>query len=131
MAQKAPVVPLKLILSQIKDMQVVLFKKTDLSAFFKLKSESLSETELSALFDDLFGFNAYLGRLEGYPSFEAIPYWEYSTCLEWMESHIMAGDSFHLNLKNARRSLDNVRSYYDYLLGLGKMKDMENLDKAI
>jgi hypothetical protein len=131
MPQKTPVASLKLILSQVKDMQVVLFRKTDLSAFFKFKSETLSELELSALFDDLFGFNTYLGRLEGYPSFEAIPYWEYSTCLEWMESHIMAGDSFELNLKNARRFLGNLRSYYDYILGLGKMNGAKNLDKAI
>lgn len=131
MAYKAPVVPLKLILSQIKDMQVVLFKKTDLTTFFKQKSVSLSETELSSLFDDIFAFNAYLGRLEGYPSFEAIPYWEYSTCLEWVESHILSGDSFELSLKNAKRFLGNIHLYFDYLISLGKMKGTDNLDKAL
>lgn len=131
MAHKAPVVPLKLILSQIKDMQVVLFKKTDLTSFFKQKSESLSETDLSALFDDIFAFNAYLGRLEGYPSFEAIPYWEYSTCLEWVESHILSGDSFELNLKNAKRFLGNIHLYYDHLISIGKMRVTDNLDKAL
>lgn len=130
MAQKAPVVPLSLILSQIKDMEAILFKKVDLAAFFKLKAESLPETDLSALFDDLFAFNAYLGRLEGYPSFEAIPYWEYSTCLEWAESHIMAGDSFDLNLKNAKRFLGSIHTYYEYLMGMGKLKDMVQLEKA-
>jgi len=123
--------PLELILSQIENMQLVLFKKRELADFFRLKAKSLSESELSVLFDDLFGFNAYLGRLEGYPSFEAIPYWEYSICLEWMESHIMAGDSFNLTLKNARRFLGNIHTYYDYLKSLGKLKDMEALDKAI
>jgi len=131
MAYKALVVPLKLILSQIKDMQVVLFKKTDLTIFFKQKSESLSEETLSSLFDDIFAFNAYLGRLEGYPSFEAIPYWEYSTCLEWVESHILSGDSFELNLKNAKRFLGNIHLYYDHLISTGKMKGTDNLDKAL
>lgn len=131
MTHKAPIVPLKLILSQIKDMQVVLFKKTDLTTFFKQKSVSLSETELSSLFDDIFAFNAYLGRLEGYPSFEAIPYWEYSTCLEWVESHILSGDSFELSLKNAKRFLGNIHLYFDYLISLGKMKGTDNLDKAL
>lgn len=131
MAYKAPVVSLPNILSQIKDMQVNIFKKTDLTNFFKQKSESLTEEEVSSLFDDLFAFNAYLGRIEGYPSFEAIPYWEYSTCLEWVESHILAGDSFELNLKNAKRFLNNIHTYYDYLFSLGKMKNTENLDKAL
>lgn len=131
MAPKAPIVPLKLILSQINDMQVVLFRKAGLTAFFTLKAESLSEVDLSALFDDLFAFNAFLGRIEGYPSFEEIPFWEYSTCLEWAESHIMAGDSFDLNLKNAKRFLGNVHTYYDYLISMGKMKDTANIDKAI
>lgn len=131
MAYKAPVMSLKLILSQIKDMQVVLFKKIDLTTFFKLKSESLSETDLSLLFDDIFAFNAYLGRLEGYPSFEAIPYWEYSICLEWTESHILSGDSFELDLKNAKRYLGNIHIYYDYLISTGKMKNTDYLDKAL
>lgn len=131
MAPKAPVVPLKLILSQIKDMQVVLFRKTDLTAFFKQQAESKTEDDLSSLFDDLFAFNAYLGRIEGYPSFEAIPYWEYSTCLEWAENHIMSGDSFDLSLKNAKRFLGSIRAYYDYLMGKGKLKNSEQLDKAI
>lgn len=131
MKPQAPVVPLSLILSQVKDMEVVLFKKTELAAFFKLKSESLSEPELSALFDDIFAFNAYLGRLEDHPSFEAIPYWEYSSCLEWMQSHIMSGDSFDLNLKNARRFLGNLHTYYDYLIGIGKLKGAGELEKAI
>lgn len=131
MAYKASVVPLKIILSQINDMQVVLFKKTDLTTFFKQKSGSLSEADLSSLFDDIFAFNAYLGRLEGYPSFEAIPYWEYSTCLEWTESHFLSGDSFELNLKNAKRYLGNIHLYYNYLISLNKMKDTDNLDKAL
>lgn len=131
MAPKAPVVPLSLILSQIKDMEAVLFKKKELSDFFKFKAESLSELELSALFDDLFAFNAYLGRLEGYPSFEAIPYWEYSTCLEWAESHIMAGDSFDLNLKNAKRFLGSIKTYYEYLMNKGKLKNTEQLEKSL
>jgi len=131
MTHKAPVVPLKLILSQIKDMQVVLLKKTDLSTFFKLKSESLSEADLSSLFDDIFAFNSYLGRIEGYPSFEAIPFWEYSNCLEWTESHFLSGDSFNLSLKNAKRYLGNIHTYYDYLISTGKMKDTDNLDKAL
>lgn len=131
MAPKAPVVPLSLILSQIKDMEAVLFKKADLSFFFKLKAESLTETELSSLFNDIFAFNAYLGRLEGYPSFEAIPYWEYSTCLEWAEDHIMAGDSFDLSLKNAKRFLGSIRAYYEYFMGKGKLKDMNELEKAM
>lgn len=131
MVPKAPIVPLKLILSQVKDMEVVLFKKKELADFFKLKAESMSESELSALFDDLFAFNAYLGRLEGYPSFEAIPYWEYSTCLEWAENHIMSGDSFDLILKNAKRFLGSIRTYYAYLIGKGKLKNADQLDKAI
>lgn len=131
MVPKAPVVPLNLILSQIKDMQVVLFRKTDLIAFFKQQAESKTEDDLSALFDDLFAFNAYLGRLEGYPSFEAIPYWEYSTCLEWAESHIMAGDSFDLSLKNAKRFLGSIKTYYEYLINKGKLKNTEQLEKAL
>lgn len=131
MAYKAPVVSLKNILSQIKDMQVVLFKKTDLTNFLKQKTESLTEEEVSSMFDDIFAFNAYLGRIEGYPSFEKIPYWEYSTCLEWVESHFMGGDSFELNLKNAKRFLNNIHIYYDYLISLSKMKNTENLDKAL
>ncbi|MBN1519503.1 MAG: hypothetical protein JW923_05365 [Spirochaetales bacterium] len=131
MAPKAPIFPLKLILSQIKDMQVFLFRKTDLTAFFNQQAEAKTEAELSILFDDLFAFNAYLGRLEGYPSFEAIPFWEYSTCLEWVESHFLGGDSFDLNLKNARRFLGNVHTYYEHLISLSKMKDIANLDKAI
>ena len=131
MNSKAPVVPLSLILAQIKDMQVVLFKKTELAAFFKLKAGALSEPELSALFDDLFAFNAYLGRIEDYPSFEAIPYWEYSTLLEWAEGHIMSGDSFDLGLKNARRFLGSIKTYYDSLIGLDKMKGAGELEKAI
>lgn len=126
----APIASLSSILSQIKDMEVVLFKKVDLLSFFKQRAESLSEADLSALFDDIFGFNAYLGRLEGYPSFEAIHYWEYSTCLEWMESHILSGDSFDLNLKNARRFLGSIKTYYDYLVGMGKLKGSAELDRA-
>ncbi len=119
------------ILSQIKDMDPVLFKKTDLAAFFKQKAQILSELELSNLFEDLYAFNAYLGRLEGYPSIEAIPYWEYSSCLEWVDSHIMSGDLFDLNLKNARRFLGNIDRYFEYLLAMGKLKNNTQLDTAI
>ena len=131
MATKALIIPLNQILSQIKDIEVVLFRKTDLTAFFKHQAESKTEAELSALFNDLFAFNAYLGRLEGYPSFEAIPYWEYSTCFEWTESHIFSGDSFDPTLKNAKRFFGNIRIYYEYLISLSKMKGTDNLDKAI
>ena len=131
MAQGSYMFSLKSILSQIKDMEPILFKKTDLAAFFKQNAQILPELELSNLFEDLYAFNAYLGRLEGYPSIEAIPYWEYSTCLEWVDTHIMSGDLFDINITNARRFLGSIDRYFEYLIAMGKLKNKTELDTAI
>ncbi|TXT45918.1 MAG: Trigger factor [Spirochaetes bacterium] len=128
MAQGSYMFSLKSILSQIKDMEPILFKKTDLAAFFKQNAQILPKLELSNLFEDLYAFNAYLGRLEGYPSIEAIPYWEYSTCLEWVDTHIMSGDLFDLNITNARRFLGSIDRYFEYLIAMGKLKNKTLLD---
>lgn len=122
---------LKPILAQIKDTDFLLFKKADISAFIKREAEVLSEEELTALFDDIYAFNAYLGRTEDYAFIEKVPFWEYSVCLEWCESHMMVGDAFDLNLKNAKRFLGSLRRFYDYLVGLGKLADSSQLNKAI
>ncbi|MEI6387925.1 MAG: hypothetical protein WCQ50_14945 [Spirochaetota bacterium] len=116
--------------SQIKDIDFILFKKTDLRAFFKKEAETLDETEIGLVFDDLFAFNAYLGRIEDYGFIEKVPFWEYSVCLEWCETHMMFGDVFELNLKNARRFLGNLRRYYDFLTDQGKLTDSSELRKA-
>jgi hypothetical protein len=122
---------LKVVLTQIKESDFVLFKKTDVSSFIKREAEVLPDEELSALFDDIFAFNAYLGRTEDYGFIEKVPYWEYSVCLEWCESHMLFGEAFNLNLKNARRFLGSLRRFYDYLVGLGKLVDSSQLNKAI
>jgi hypothetical protein len=119
------------ILKQIKDLNVVLFEKANLSAFFKQQAQGLREEGISALFNDLFAFNAYLGRIEGYPSFEKIPFWEYSLCLEWSESHMMFGTSFDLTLKDAKRFLGSIKEYYGFLIAEGKMKASAELDRAL
>jgi hypothetical protein len=122
---------LRSILAQIKDTDFVLFKKADVSAFLKREAEILSEGELTSLFDDIYAFNAYLGRTEDYGYIEKVPFWEYSVCLEWCESHMMVGEAFDLNLKNAKRFLGSLRRFYDYLVGLGKLADSSQLNKAI
>lgn len=122
---------LRSILAQIKDTDFVLFKKADVSAFLKREAEILSEGELTSLFDDIYAFNAYLGRTEDYGFIEKIPFWEYSVCLEWCESHMLVGEAFDLNLKNAKRFLGSLRRFYDYLVGLGKLADSSQLNKAI
>ncbi|MFH2114602.1 MAG: hypothetical protein ABIJ86_08865 [Spirochaetota bacterium] len=122
---------LRSILSQIKGTDFVLFKKADVSAFCKREAETLSDEDLTAIFDDIFAFNAYLGRTESYGFIEKVPFWEYSVCLEWCESHMMVGTAFDLNLKNARRFLGSLRRFYDYLVGFGKLADSSQLNKAI
>jgi hypothetical protein len=119
------------ILAQIKNLSPVLFKKAHLTSFFSAQARTLADAELSALFYDLFAFNAYLGRIEGYPSFEKILFWEYSVCLEWSESHMMFGTAFDLTLKNAKRFLGSIKKYFDYLASAGKLADSMELDTAI
>ena len=119
------------ILAQIKNTDFILFKKADVTAFIKREAETLPEDGLSALFDDLFAFNAYLGRTEGYGFIEKIPFWEYSVCIQWCETQMMVGEAFDLNLKNAKRFLGSLRRYCDFLIGLGKLVDSSQLDKAI
>ena len=118
-------------MTQIKDTDFVLFKKADVTAFIKREAEVLSEQELSSLFDDIYAFNAYLGRTEDYGFIEKVPFWEYSVCLEWCDSHMMVGQAFDLNLKNAKRFLGSLRRFYDFLVGLGKLADSSQLNKAI
>ncbi len=55
------------ILSQIKELSPAILKKAHLSEFFKEQARVSSDDDLSALFDDVFAFNAYLDRIEGYP----------------------------------------------------------------
>ena len=119
------------IFNQIKGTDFLLFKKADVTAFIKREAEILFEGELTSLFDDIFAFNAYLGRTEDYGFIEKVPFWEYSVCLEWCESHMMVGEAFDLNLKNAKRFLGSLRRFYDYLVGLGKLADSSQLNKAI
>lgn len=38
------------------------------------------------LFDDIYAFNAYLGRTENFCFIEKVPFWEYSVCLGWCDS---------------------------------------------
>jgi len=122
---------LRSILAQVKDTDFLLFKKADVGAFLKREAEVLSEGELTSLFEDIYAFNAYLGRTEDYGFIEKVPFWEYSVCLEWCESHMMVGEAFDLNLKNAKRFLGSLRRFYDYLVGLGKLADSSQLNKAI
>jgi len=122
---------LRSILAQVKDTDFLLFKKADVGAFLKREAEVLSEGELTSLFEDIYAFNAYLGRTEDYGFIEKVPFWEYSVCLEWCESHMMVGETFDLNLKNAKRFLGNLRRFYDYLVGLGKLAESSQLNKAI
>jgi len=122
---------LQLILEGLKKVELVLFEKTDVQAFLKREALTLDNTALETLFDDLFAFNAYLGRIEPYDSIEGIPYWEYSVCLEWCESHMMFGGVFDLTLENARRFMGNIRRYYDYLAITGKTVNTSQIDKAI
>ncbi len=119
------------ILAQIKDTDFILFKKADIRAFIEWEAEVLSEEELTSLFDDIYAFNAYLGRTEDSGFIEKVPFREYSVCLEWCESHMMIDDAFDLTLAKAKRFLGSLRRYYDYLIGLGKLTDSSQLYKAI
>lgn len=71
------------------------------------------------------------GRTEDYGFIEKVPFWEYSVCLAWCDSHMMVGPAFDLTLKNAKRILGNLRKFYDYLARLGRLADSSQLDKAI
>jgi hypothetical protein len=119
------------ILSQIKDLSPAILKKADLAEFFKEQAPVVPDDDLSVLFNDIFAFNAYLGRIEGYPRLNMIPFWEYSQCLEWAENHMLVGSAFDLTRKNAKRFLGNIKKYYEFLQSQGKLADSEELDKAI
>jgi hypothetical protein len=121
----------KSILEQITKTDFLLFNKEDVEAFIKREAEVLDEAELSQLFEDIYAFNAYLDRTEHYESIEKVPFWQYSVCLEWVESHFLSGTVFDLSLKNARRFLGSLRAYYDFLVSQGKLVDSSHLDKAI
>jgi hypothetical protein len=119
---------MEVILTEIKKCKWILFDKKQILNLITGQSDL---TATNALFDDLFAFNAYLCRLEGFPSFDKIPYWEYSTCLEWCESHMMVGDSFDLTLVNAKRFLNNIKKYYDYLNSKGLPINITEINKAL
>jgi hypothetical protein len=121
---------LETIYSEIDDCDWILFKKDEVRAFFGESADSVDLCQINVLFDDVFALNAYLGRIEGYPSLGEIPYWEYSVCLEWCESHMLIGDSFELSLKNAKRFLGSIKQYYDYLIAKGTLTDCSELEKA-
>lgn len=119
------------ILSQIRGLSPATLEKADLSEFFKEQALISSDDDLSVLFDDIFAFNVYLDRIEGYPRLNMIPFWEYSQCLEWAENHMLVGGAFDLSLKNAKRFLGSVKKYYEFLKTRGKLAESEELDKAI
>jgi hypothetical protein len=117
----------EVIQSEIEKCSWILFDKKEVLAFL---TEQADPALMNTLFDDLFAFNAYLGRIEAYPSFDKIPFWEYSTSLQWCESHMMVGDSFDLTLRNARRFLGSIKSYFTYLTTKGSHVDCTEIDKA-
>ena len=122
---------LQSILEGLRNVEFILFRKSDVQAFLKREALTLADKALAALYDDLFAFNAYLGRIEPYDAIENLPFWEYSVCLEWCESHMMFGGIFDLTLENAKRFLGNIRRYFDFLVSTGKLDDTSQIDKAI
>jgi hypothetical protein len=123
--------PLETIFDEIAKAEWILFNKNQVRSFIQENSTTLDGDTTEAVFDDLWAFNAYLGRLEGYPSIDKIPYWEYSACLEWFQNHMMIGDSYDLNHKNAKRFLNNLRLYYEYVSTEGNTIDLSEINKAI
>jgi hypothetical protein len=123
--------PLEVVFSEIEKCEWTMFDMDDVRTFISHQAGRLDDDSINALFDDLFAFNAYLGRIEGYPSFEKVPFWEYSTCLEWCDSHMMVGDSFDLTLSNAKRFLSNIKKYFSYLSAESFPIDTTEIDKAI
>lgn len=123
--------PIQGLLSEIKKIQWLLFKKADVGAFIAEQAKLLGDDQAQAVFDDLYAFNAYLGRIEGYPTLAKVPFWEYSVCLEWCDTHMMIGEAFDLSLDNAKRFLGNIKKYFDYLSTKGSPTDSAEIDKAI
>ena len=106
------------------------FRRDWIEDWFKARAaagESVAEFEI--MHDDLFAFDEYCARC-GTKSVAALPWWEYSLMLEWVESHFLVGDRFDLTLKNARRFLGNLQRFIGDLAARKKIGGSGGIDEA-
>jgi hypothetical protein len=122
---------MKGILETLEDMDDRGLRKDQLVKFLRAEAVKREKEDFGSLWDDLYGLLAYLNRTEGYAAPERIPFWEFSMYLEWAESHLMFGDAFKLNLKNARRALGHVREYFVFLRDGRVVPDTASIDRAL
>ncbi len=80
------------------------------------------------IWDDIQSFSFYQDRSENHDLAE-IPYWEYSVCLKWMDSHVLA-KSYQLNHKNAKRFLGNILDFYEFLTEKGFITSYSEIERA-
>ncbi|GMA57244.1 hypothetical protein C7445_10738 [Alicyclobacillus sacchari] len=85
--------------------------------------------ELDWAWGDLEALMMYLERT-GIDDLAELPWWEYSLALEWIESHIIDGERFHLTLDNARRMMSRWSDFYEYLGKIDVEIDASVLNEA-
>lgn len=93
-----------------------------------LETQGKSKSSLMAIWDDINAFSFYQDRSEHHDLSE-LPYWGYSVCLEWIDSHVLS-KKYTFNLKNAKRLLGNLLNFYKFLVQKGYIKDYSELEKA-
>lgn len=59
-----------------------------------------------------------------------MPWWEYSICLEWLESHVLYGGRYDLNPRNAKRFLGRLIHFYRFAVNQGFIDSCTELEKA-
>jgi hypothetical protein len=93
-----------------------------------LESQGKSQNILLQIWGDINAFSFYQDRSEHHDLSE-LPYWEYSVCLEWIDSHVLSRE-YNLNLKNTKRLIGNLLGFYKFLVQKGYIKSHSELEKA-
>ncbi len=94
-----------------------------------IQEKEKSEEELADIWEDIFAFIFYQDRSE-HSNLSEMQYWEYSVCLEWLESHMLSGTAYNLNLKNAKRFLGRLLDFYKFLVSKDCIENYQELEKA-
>jgi hypothetical protein len=95
---------------------------------YSLESQGKSSDDLLEIWGDINAFSFYQDRSEHH-DLSKLPYWEYSVCLQWIDSHVLSRE-YNLNLKNAKRLLGSLLEFYKFLAKKNYIKSYSELEKA-
>ncbi|MEW6054028.1 MAG: hypothetical protein AB1552_09620 [Nitrospirota bacterium] len=104
-------------------------KQVWVEEYFKhIESLGKSSNDLLEIWSDIKAFSFYQDRSEHH-DLSKLLYWEYSVCLEWIDSHVLSKE-YNLNLPNAKRFLGNLHDFYKFLTEKRYINNYIELEKA-